>query len=108
MSKFHRMVSMERTPDEKAVERAQNECPPSIADMPDVPYGLCICLTEVELEKLDLEDDCEVGDLVHLFCMAKVTSVSKNDTGRGPKCRVELAITDMEVENEDTEEPGED
>lgn len=104
MAKFHRMVSLERSVEEKAEERAANMMPPAIASMPDVPYGLHISLTEVELEKLDLEDNPEVGDMIHLFAMARVTSVSKNETGDGCKCRVELAITDMAVEDEDTEE----
>ena len=104
MAKFHRMVSLERSTEEKAEERAANTYPTPIADMPDVPYGLCINLTEVELAKLDIEDDMEVGDMIHLFCMARVTGISKNDTGAGCKCNVNLAITDMAVEDEDTEE----
>lgn len=95
------MVSMRRTTEEKE-EAMQPSFDP--ADMPDIPYGLCICLTEAELEKLGLEPDCEVGDMVHLFAMAKVTSVSVNDAGSGAKCRIELAITDLAVEDEDDEE----
>jgi hypothetical protein len=101
MAKFHKMVSLERTPEDKVREHATEM--PAILSIPDVPYGLRICLTEAELEKLDLEDECEVGDMVHLFCMAKVTSVSKEDSGGGPRCRIELSITDMAVEDEDTE-----
>lgn len=103
MAKFHKMVSMERTLEEKALERAKNEYPPPVLQMPDVPSGLCLCLTETELDKLDLEEECEVGDMIHLFAMARVTSISKQDTGDGPRCRIELAITDMAVEDEDTE-----
>jgi hypothetical protein len=104
MSKFHRMVSLERTPEEKAEERLANSYPTPIADMPDVPYGLCINLTEVELAKLGLDLECDVGDMVHLFCMARVTGISKTDTASGCKCNVNLAITDMAVEDEDEEE----
>lgn len=104
MARFRHMVSMERTDDEKMEARMEN-LSPSISDMPDVPYGLCICLTEVELDKLNLDDDCEVGDLVHLFAMAKVTSVSKTDTGNGAKCRIELSIVALEIEDEDDEAP---
>ncbi len=104
MARFHKMVSLERTPAEKA---EMMDPKPVAADIPNVPYGLCICLTEAELEKLDLEDECEVGDMVHLFCMARVTSVSKRDTGNGSECRIELSITDMAVEDEDDEEAPE-
>lgn len=105
--KFHKYVSMERTPREKA-EEAADMVMPAVMDIPNVPHGLCISLTEVELEKLELEDDPEVGDLVHLFCMAKVTSVSKRDTGSGSECRVELSIISMAVEDESTEEGPDD
>ncbi len=72
----------------------------------EYPYGLCICLTENELEKLGLDHECEVGDMIHLFALAKVTSKSVNDTGNGEKCRLELQITHLgtESENEEDEE----
>ena len=103
MAGFMKMVSMERTDEEKAAERARNMFPMDVASMPDVPPGLCICLTETELEKLDLDEDCDVGDTIHLNAFAKVTSVSKNDTANGSCVRIELSIYQMSVENEDEE-----
>ena len=103
MAKSHKYVDMRRTPEEK-VEEAVERIMPEPMDIPDVPYGLCISLTEKELEKLDLDDDCDVGDLVHLFAMAQVTSVSKRDTGNGSECRIELSIVSMAIEDESTEE----
>ena len=76
---------------------------PEIASKPDYPWGLRICLTDKELEKLGLEADCEIGDMIDIRCFATVTSVSKGDGG----CRVELQIEKMAVENEMTEN-GED
>lgn len=70
---------------------------------PIYPYGLCISLTEKELEKLNLESDAQVGDLIHLHAMAKVTSVSQNDTSKGLTCRVELQITALAAEDESEE-----
>lgn len=104
MAAFKHMVSMERSDDEKAAAHVENMYPPSISDMPDVPAGLCICLTEAELEKLELDDDCEIGDLLHMKCMAKVTSISKHDHGAGSKVRIEMAIVLMSLEDEDTEQ----
>lgn len=71
---------------------------------PDYPYGLRISLTDKELRKLgvDPEEAC-VGGTVHLFAMAEITSVSKNDTGDGPCCCVELQIQKLGVESEDEE-----
>ena len=103
------MVSMERTPAEKAEARAEMEMPPAVSALPDVPYGLRITLTESELEKLgididDKNDEPSVGDMIHLFCMAKVTCVSSEDTGQGKRQRVELSIVSMAAEDEDDED----
>ena len=74
---------------------------PIPAEKPDYPYGLRICLTEREFSKLGLDPkDAEVGGLVHLFAMARVTNVSI-----GEECsRVELQIEDLGIESEDDEE----
>ncbi|MFA7278765.1 MAG: capsid staple protein [Sterolibacterium sp.] len=68
------------------------------------PYGLCICLGQEELDKLGLTAECEVGDFLHVFALAKVTSVSTSDTGEGEKSRIELTITHMGVEDEEDEQ----
>lgn len=108
MASFSHMTDMQRTDEEKSAERAEMFSSP-MSDMPDVPHGLCNCLTETELTKLELDDDVEVGDYLHGRVMWKVTSVNKSDTGGGMKCRVELAIVAMSVdENESTEMPGDD
>ncbi len=80
----------------------------AVMAMPSAPlydYGLTLRLNHETLEKLDLDlSDVEVGDLLDFRSMAKVTSVSKNDTGDGEKCSVELQITHMGIpENESTE-----
>ena len=68
------------------------------------PYGLSICLCNDEIEKLGLDDNVDVGDMLHLFAMGKVTSVSKNDTEEGARVRVEIQLTHLGVEDEDDEE----
>ena len=102
--KFRHMIDMTRSAADRAKERAKYDAPASPFELPDVPYGLCITLTDRELEKLDLDDDCDVGDLVHLFAMGKVTSVSKNDGPMGCSCRVEISLIALRVEDESTEE----
>ena len=72
------------------------------------PYGLCISLGNNELEKLGLDpEDCEVGDMLHIHALAKVTSVSCHDReGQDGEChRIELQITHFmdDVEDEDEE-----
>lgn len=97
------MVDMSRTPAEKVEAAIENA--PGPASIPDYPYGLSICLTQDELEKLGLDDDVEVGDMLHIHAMAKVTSVSKTDNeATGPQCRVEAVLAFMApIEDEDTE-----
>lgn len=99
MHKLPKMVDMARTPDEKAEGMM-----PSIGAVNDYPYGLCISFCQDEIEKLGLDtQDVEVGDMLHLFALCKVTSISKNDTGSGAKTRIEMQITHIAEENEDEE-----
>lgn len=79
---------------------------PTPADAPRYPYGLSISLCEKELEKLDIDfDDICVGDMVHMHCMAVITSKSCNETqGDGQKCRIELQITHISAESESEED----
>lgn len=96
------MVDMARSDEEKAEAIVGNM--PSVADQPDYPYGLSISLSHDDLAKLDLEDDCEVGDMIDLRAFAKVTSCSKREVGGKAETRIELQITHLSVENEDTED----
>ena len=73
---------------------------PIATSKPRFPWGLRISLTHKELEKLGLDADCDVGDMIDMRCFATVTSVNKNDNTDGPSCRVELQIEKMSVENE--------
>lgn len=92
------MVDMARKPQEEPTTM------PCMPEEPIYPYGLCISLTQDELEKLDLTPDCQVGDMIHLMAMAKVTSISQYETSEHTNCRIELQITHLAVEDEDKEE----
>lgn len=105
---FSKMVSMARTTEEKDEQRERDMYPQPVSEMSDYPYGLCISLDDEILEKLDLDGDCEVGDVIDLRVFAKVTSVNKRQVNGDDECRIELQITELAVENETTEEPGED
>ena len=76
------------------------------------PSGLCLYLNSETCEKLDLDEDCETGDIIVIRAIAKVTSKSDREI-RGPDgnmkndCRIELQMTHMAVVDEDDEEPGE-
>lgn len=65
-------------------------------------YGpATICLCGPELEKLDLDADCERGDLIHLIGTVRVESTSSNEYGGD---RASLQITELGyVEDESAE-----
>lgn len=74
---------------------------PMPVETPDYPYGLRICLTHRELEKLDLDDNVEVGDMIDLRAFGVVTSVSKDAGPNGDKsCRIEIQLQKLAVESE--------
>jgi hypothetical protein len=73
--------------------------PIPMADKPDYPYGTRITLTDKELKKLKLDDECDVGDLIDFRAMAEVTSISKD----GDNCRIELQIQKIALEDESKE-----
>ena len=95
-----RMVDMKDEP-----EKEENE--PVKSSGGSYPYGLCIRLTEKDLEKLNLDEDVEAGDYLHCVIMAKVTSVSRHhhdtEDGVNSGCCVEMQIVAMSVEDENTE-----
>lgn len=94
------MVDMELD-DEDKLDAAG---PYPLPSKPDYPYGLQICLTHKEFEKLGLDpSEAFVGGIFHMHALARITSVSANDGASGPSCRVEAQIVSMAVESEDLE-----
>lgn len=90
-----RMVSLARDPKDRMgsdVALLQGE---------EYAPGLCMTLTDSELEKLSLSDEgVEVGDILHLLVMGVVKSVHKDGGG----CCISLQISAGRVENESTED----
>lgn len=75
-----------------------------LADVNKYPYGLCISLSQHELDKLNVDhSDWEVGAVFHLHALAKVSSISSNETESGEHCNVSLQITHLAGESEDAE-----
>lgn len=96
------MVSLELD-DDDILDMA---CPIDIpmSNRPKFPYGTQIVLGDRELEKLGCDvGDAFVGGMIHIHAMARITSVSQNDTADGKKSRVELQLESMCVEGEDVE-----
>lgn len=102
---FRKMTDMARTADEKA--EAAMPCNLAMSEARAYPYGLQITLTEAELEKLALDPECSVGDMIHGHFMARVTSVSENENEGGKSCVIGLQITHLEIEDEEDENAAE-
>lgn len=100
MSGWSRLVDMEMDDED------QLDCPMPITmpEKPRYPYGLRISLTHNELEKLGLDADCEVGDMIDMRAFGTVTSVSISDDSGGKSCRVEIQLEKLAVESELEEE----
>ncbi len=71
------------------------------------PYGLSICLDDSTLKRLDMDEDCAVGDHFAFHALAKVCSSSDRE-GQGK--RIELQIIAMSPldadEDEEEEQPA--
>lgn len=95
------MVSMEIEPE----ERSETGIMPETCPQPLYPYGLTLCFNDQVLDKLKVDtSDWSVGDVFHLFAFARITSISENETTDGSKKRIELQITDLSGEDENSEE----
>ncbi len=91
------MIDLSRSDEEK-----DEDMMPAMPTMPDYPSGCCIRLTERELEKLGLDTDIDVGDIIDLRAFGTVTAVHK----AGESCCCEIQLERMAVENEMDEEMG--
>lgn len=104
---MHHMKDMEYDDE----DRLDQILPIPMNKRPDYPCGLRITLTEKEMSKLGIDSgEAEIDGLVHLFAIAKVTSISHNTSSNGNECcRIELQIINLGIESEDSEEePDED
>ena len=95
-----RLTDMRLTKEEKA----DNMGMPCVFNQSEYPYGLSISLDEKTIEKLNVDhSDWQIGDVFDLRAMARVTSVSENESENGKTCRVELQIVMLGCESEDDE-----
>jgi hypothetical protein len=95
---WSQLADMAMTPE----ERADWGVPSAAADAPEYPYGLRVCLTDGELEKLGLDvRDAEIGDMIDMRAFGIVTSISSNQKSDGTACcRVEIQIQKLALESE--------
>lgn len=109
MDKIRPMTDMAFTAEDRKNDSPLNGCYPMSSDLPKYPYGLCISLTNKELEKLKVDhSDWDVGDMFHLHAMAKITSVSSREDDKGSDDRIEMQIIALSGENEEEENQADD
>ena len=96
MANLGRGVSLALT-DEEKLDAAM----PIPMPMPEYPAGCRICLCDAELDKLDVDEMPDKGDLIDMRIFARVMSVTDGVTGR----RLELQIEEIfNFEDENTED----
>jgi hypothetical protein len=102
MDRIPKMADMAITPTE--IENVKILPQSTESSAPIYPYGLSLCLNDDTLDKLNMEDNCEVGDMVHFRCVAKVTSCSDHENmGK----RIELQIVMMSAEGAEDDDDEE-
>ncbi len=93
------MISMKKDQKEIAEDKAEY-----IGSGPqdEYPYGLRICLDDDSMAKLGLTGTFELGRKLTLNATVEVVSSSKRETDEGPEFNMDLQITEMELNNENT------
>lgn len=102
MARDSGMVDLARSPEEMKRDLAGYGMPSSTAERlsnePVYPYGTCISFGDDELDKLNLDCDCEPGDQMIGRFVAEVKDVSQTKMGDGAvRRRIELQITKISV-----------
>lgn len=103
MYKMPNMVDMCRTPEEKAKDSPMGLVTPAVSDLPDYDYGLCGSFNKESLDKLDLDENCHVGDYLCIQTLAKVTGVHMKP-GSNEIDRVDFCMTHICVEEDEESE----
>lgn len=95
-----KLKSMKRTAADKRKDQGQHAEICAIA--PDYPYGLTVHMDKDELDKLGLGKLPDVGTVIPMQILVKVTRVSQSAVeGRDEQTSVDFQITDMAVDVED-------
>lgn len=92
------MTDMSVTPEQ--VPSDNLAAPITMDEQAHYPYGLCISLTEKEMDKLGLMPDCEVGHVIEFHAMARVMAISASASEHSSTCRIELQIENMDLDDE--------
>lgn len=94
------MTSMELDDEEKL----DAVMPVAMSNKPDFPYGLRICLTEKEMEKLGCDPaDAIEGGMVEFEAIGRITSVLREERDGKKTCRIEIQIEALDFEGEEDE-----
>lgn len=70
---------------------------------PRYPYGARITLDDHILTKMDLDCDCDVGDVIDLRAFATVVRVEKEAGMRSVTLQIERLAVESEMDKEDGE-----
>ena len=101
---WSKMVDLRYSDEEKTARM-----PSMPFDMPrpasdSFPSGTMIVLDKRTMELLDLDCDCDEGDIIHMMCFGVVRTVRK-ESGQET---VSIQIEKIQIEDETDEAPGDD
>lgn len=81
---------------------------PVAMSKPSFPYGLNLCLTDAEIEKLGIDPTkATVDGYIMVHGMARITSVNCDKREDGDHYRIEAQIEKLAVDGDDEEAEGE-
>lgn len=97
------VTSVSRNRDDTRVELQINQFADEDGKFFDLKQPAYVCLCGPELEKMDLESDCERGDMIHLIGTARMEGSSDTEWSGN---MVRLQITELSYEDESEESRG--
>lgn len=92
------VISIYAATDDCRIELELHELAGPDGKFHDMEMPAHICLCAAELEKMDMEADCERGDMIHLIGMARMKSRSESEFGDSACFQIEELVAEDESE----------
>jgi hypothetical protein len=94
-----KLVSLELSPQEAKAETIEAR----ETEKPKYPYGTCLYLDEEALAKLGVKELPDVGSMLHIMAVGKVTGTSEREYEGGSHKTLDVQIVEMACEEADAE-----
>lgn len=97
-----KLVSMELSPKEAEAETIEAR----ETEKPKYPYGTCLYLDEEALAKLGITDLPDVGSMLHIMAIGKVTGTSEREYEGGSHKTLDVQLVEMACDEEGDGDDG--